>query len=125
MVLIEIQGESYKGDWIPIYSESRVSKYFELKGSNVFYMNEMFQDIMRYNFKYFKGCAIKQMENCKSFTEMKEVLNNYDDIIIPDWYDDLRYWYSKLIDLSDKKEISLRIYYYHVSEPQNVEVQRL
>jgi hypothetical protein len=122
MVIVEIQGESYKGDWIPIYSESRVSKYFEMKGGNVFYMLEMFQDLMKY--KYFKECAINEMENCESFSEMKKVLNNYDDIIIPDWYDDLAYWYKKLIDISDRKEISLRIYYYHESKPQNVEVQR-
>lgn len=122
MVLVEIQGESYKGEWIPIYSESRVSKYFEMKGGNVFYMLEMFQDFIKY--LHFKEYAINEMEKCESFSEMKKVLNNYEDTIIPDWYDDLAYWYNKLMDISEKKEIPLRIYYYHEAKSQKIEVQR-
>lgn len=85
MVLIEIQGESYMDNWVPIYSESRVSKYFEMKGGEVFYMNDMFKDVIQFNFKYHKSVAINEMKNCESFNEMKEVLNYYEDIIIPDW----------------------------------------
>lgn len=111
MVKVEIQGESFEGNWIVIYSENDRTSYFDMKGYELFYMTDMYQDIMKYNFDYYKTIAINEMKRCKSFSEMKEVLNNYNDIIIPDWYPDLLYWYIKLMDISEHREIQLRIAY--------------